>query len=383
METGNCIQIENIPLELQEIEATDETSLETQDIKVPFDPKDINIVIEPKTIGQLIARLEEGAIDMNTEFQRKGNLWDDGTMSRLIESILLRFPLPAFYFDAENEDRWLVIDGLQRLSCFQKFMVDKTLKLKNLEVLVDIEGKKFDELPRTMQRQIIQSQVVTHLIKPGTHHSVKYHVFRRINTGGLMLSPMEIRHALNQEGATPESQSPAIYLQNLSENSQFRDYIRVQDKRMQDRELILRYVAFSVFDYRKYEKPLNSFLDKAMEEIGKKTNEELRRIEQRLFRSIQTCNLLFGRQMFSRSIAFSDNKIMLNSALFEVWTSQLARLDALQLRNLQTNRTILVEKYKELFQDVRFDKSVTQGTADYGQVQERFSKIETLINQFI
>jgi hypothetical protein len=152
---------------------------------------------------------------------------------------------------------------------------------------------------------------------------------------------------------------------------------------MQDRELILRYVAFSVFDYKKYEKPLNSFLDKAMEEIGKKTNEELRRIEQRFFRSIQTCNLLFGRQMFSRSIAFSDNKIMLNSALFEVWTSQLARLDALQLRNLETNRTRLLEKYKELFQDVRFDKSVTQGTADYGQVQERFSKIETLINQFI
>jgi hypothetical protein len=383
METGNCIQTDNIPLELQEIEATDETSLETQDIKVPFNPKDINIIIESKTIGQLVSRLKDGAIDMNTEFQRKGNLWDDGTMSRLIESILLRFPLPIFYFDAENEDCWLVVDGLQRLSCFQRFMVDKTLKLRDLEILTDYKNKSYDELDKTMQRRILETNIITYLIRPGTPKNVKYNVFRRINTGGLMLSPMEIRHALNQEGATPESQSPAIYLQNLSENSQFRDYIRVQDKRMQDRELILRYVAFSVFDYKKYEKPLNSFLDKAMEEIGKKTNEELRRIEQRFFRSIQTCNLLFGRQMFSRSIAFSDNKIMLNSALFEVWTSQLARLDALQLRNLETNRTRLLEKYKELFQDVRFDKSVTQGTADYGQVQERFSKIETLINQFI
>ncbi len=371
----------------QEIEDIDESSSESQDITIPFDPKEINIAVEPKTIGQLVSRLEEGAIDLNTEFQRKGNLWDDGVMSRLIESILLRFPLPTFYFDAEEEDRWLVVDGLQRLSCLQKFIVEKSekkLKLKGLEILQkDYEGKSYDELPRTMQRRILETQVITYIIKPGTPKKVKYNVFRRINTGGLMLNPMEIRHALNQEGATLNNQSPATYLQNISENIQFRSLINVQDKRMQDRELILRYIAFTVFDYKEYTKPLSSFLDRAMEEIGKKSMEELRRIENRLFQAINTSSSLFGKNMFSRSIAFPQYKNMMNSALFEVWTAQLGRLNSLQIRNLETNRAKLLEGYKLLFQEERFDSSVTRSTSDKVSVQERFSKIEELINQFI
>jgi hypothetical protein len=58
-------------------------------------------------------------------------------MSRLIESILIRFPLPAFYFDATNDDKWLVVDGLQRLSSIRKFVVEKNtsenLRLRGLE----------------------------------------------------------------------------------------------------------------------------------------------------------------------------------------------------------------------------------------------------------
>jgi hypothetical protein len=370
--------------EYEEIEPTDETSLEPQDITVPFDPKEINIAVEPKTIGQLVSRLEEGAIDLNTEFQRKGNLWDDEVMSRLIESILLRFPLPTFYFDAEEEDHWLVVDGLQRLSCLQKFIVEKKLKLKGLEILKnDYEGKNYDELTRTMQRRILETQVITYIIKPGTPKKVKYNVFRRINTGGLMLNPMEIRHALNQEGATISNQSPANYLQSISENAKFKNFVNVQDKRMQDRELILRYVAFTVFEYKKYTKPLSSFLDNAMEEIGKKSNEELLLIEKKFFQAVQTCYNLFGKAMFSKSIAFPNNKIMLNSALFEVWTSQLARLDVLQVRNLEIHRNELLQNYKNLFSKEAFENSVTRSTSDNASVQERFSKIEALINQFI
>jgi uncharacterized protein with ParB-like and HNH nuclease domain len=64
--------------------------------------------------------------------------------SRLIESLLLRFPLPAFYFDIEEEDNWLVVDGLQRLSTLNHFIVDteNPFKLTGLEILKDLEGKK-------------------------------------------------------------------------------------------------------------------------------------------------------------------------------------------------------------------------------------------------
>ena len=98
----------------------------------------------------LIERLKFKEIDMNPDFQRHADLWDNPKMSRLIESILIRFPLPAFYFDASDEDRWLIVDGLQRLSAIKKFVVDKKLKLSGLEYLEDFKGKGYDELPQDL-----------------------------------------------------------------------------------------------------------------------------------------------------------------------------------------------------------------------------------------
>src|SRR5690606_40354533 len=66
------------------------------------------------------SRIEFGEIKLNTEFQRKEGLWKDEQQSRLIESILIRFPLPVFYFDGSNPDEWLVIDGLQRLTSLKR-----------------------------------------------------------------------------------------------------------------------------------------------------------------------------------------------------------------------------------------------------------------------
>lgn len=92
----------------------------------PFNPTDIDIVVEPKSLDALIKRIQHNEIDMNTDFQRHAELWDNRKMSRLIESILIRFPLPAFYFDASDENNWLIVDGLQRLSTIRKFVLDKS-----------------------------------------------------------------------------------------------------------------------------------------------------------------------------------------------------------------------------------------------------------------
>ncbi|MBC7382197.1 MAG: DUF262 domain-containing protein [Bacteroidia bacterium] len=100
---------------------------------------------------------------MNTEFQRKGNLWNFEKQSRLIESILLRLPLPAFYFDASNDNKWLVVEGLQRLWSLKNFIVnvelveskkpeDKSIELSGLEILTELNNKgiTYNKLNRTM-----------------------------------------------------------------------------------------------------------------------------------------------------------------------------------------------------------------------------------------
>ena len=81
-------------LEIEEQQQDEDSSVGLGEITKPFNPKDINIIVEPKTIGQLVTRLKFDEIDLNTEFQRMGNLWSDEKQCRLIESILLR-KIPA------------------------------------------------------------------------------------------------------------------------------------------------------------------------------------------------------------------------------------------------------------------------------------------------
>ena len=77
----------------------------------PFNPSDINIETKSPTLSNLMTRLRSNPpeIDLYPDFQRRDNLWDEGKQSRLIESILISFPLPAFYFDGTDDNKWLVL----------------------------------------------------------------------------------------------------------------------------------------------------------------------------------------------------------------------------------------------------------------------------------
>jgi len=351
-----------------------------KDIKSPFDPKEIKIAVEPKTIDSLVARITNDEIDLFTEFQRKGNLWTPDTQSRLIESLLLRFPLPAFYFDATDDDKWKVVDGLQRLWSLKNFIVDKSEKrllLTGLEILKDEEfhNSDFDSLNRKMQRRILETQVTTYLIQPGTPKHVKYNVFRRINTGGLILTSQEIRHALNQG-------KPANFLKRISENIKFNSIIRVPDKRMQDCELILRYLAYVIKDYSEYEKPMATFLDRAMEELNNKSDKVLEQYELGLYSAIMLSQNLFGDDMFSRSIVSSKHRRKLNMALFEVWTSILAKLTESEKQKITLNKEKLLADYRALFSEPAFNASISSSTSGKGNVTERFTQISNLVKKY-
>lgn len=351
-----------------------------QDIENPFDPKKIKITIEPNTVYGLVQRMRFENIDMNTEFQRKGNLWSAPVQSRLIESLLLRFPLPAFYFDATDDNKWLVVDGLQRLWSLKNFILEEKnpLTIQGLEILTsqDFSNKRFKELSPTFQRRILETPVTTYLIQPGTPKDVKYNVFRRINTSALTLTPQEIRHALNQGQA-------ADYLKDITESKEFRSYIKVRDNRMQDRELVLRYLAYMLVNYRKYEKPMASFLDRRMEELNNMPIEKLKELRIALLKSLHLSKELFNDHIFSRSIV-EENRKMLNSALFEVWTSSLAKLSSIEQDKILKHKTEIISEFKKMLsEDKEFKSSVSSATSGKAAVYKRFESIETLIKKYV
>ena len=367
------------------LEVTEESESESIDNKnkseLPFDPKSIKITVETVTIYGIAQRLKLNRIDLYPNFQRKANLWDDFRKSRLIESLLLRFPLPAFYFDIEDENKWLVVDGLQRLSTLKHFIVETEdpLILTGLEILKDLDGKTFKQLDITFRQRILETNITTFQIQAGTPKDVKYNIFRRINTGGLGLTPMEIRHALNQKGIATK------FFEQLTseEDSYFNSFIKdnkIQTPRMEDRELVLRYVAFSLMKFEAYQPSLGKFLDNAMEALDTLTIEQCNALIDNLRKAIKCYEGIFGNTRFGRGFT---RRAKMNSALFEVWTSELARLSDNQRKQLIAEKDSLKDYYQTLLWDADFHKSIVSGTAGKGAVETRFSRIRQLLRIYI
>lgn len=344
----------------------------------PFDPNEIRIIPQTLSIDSIIARINNDEIDLDTEFQRKANLWKPDVQSRLIESLMLKLPLPAFYFDASEDDKWLIVDGLQRLSTLNNFILRETLTLTGLDILKSYDNKRlrFRDLPRMMQRRILEANVTCFLISPGTPKKVKYNVFKRINTGALSLNDMEIRNALNQG-------TPSTFLKYFTESNEFRRIISLPSERMEDRELVLRCIAFIMTNYKKYESPLGSFLDSAMEKLHRLSDKDLGALAYLILRGIDIHTRIFGKHRFSRSIISDRINYRLNSALFEVWIVQLSFLSENEIERLFNNQNDLRKDYINLFQDRNFNESITSSTASKRAVHTRFSIIEHLIKKYI
>jgi hypothetical protein len=357
----------------------EDTSVDEQIIE-PFDPSLIRVDTKPMTIDLLRLRIEYNELDLAPDFQRKADIWKDEAQSRLIESMLIRIPLPAFYMDATNEEKWLVVDGLQRLTTLKKFMVDKTLKLHGLEFLKQFDGKGFDELPRNYQRRIAETQVTVYLIEKGTPDEVKFNIFKRINTGGLPLSSQEIRHALNQGEATR-------MLIRLADSEEFKQAVDngIKDERMADRECVLRYMAFTLTPYTKYDKDSDGFLNRAMKTINKISNHEREELEQRFIRAMKIAKILFGNDAFRKRYREGAPRLPINKPLFECWSVNFNQLSDEQVGRLTLTREILRQRFIDLMNspDGKFKDAISLSTGDPKKVRLRFEVIEQLIKDVL
>jgi hypothetical protein len=372
-----------LPDEDIEIENADTVSDGAEDdiepvMQEPFNPSEINIISKPDTLRNIVERLKHDEIDMNTDFQRHAELWDNRKMSKLLESILIRFPLPAFYFDASDEDKWLIVDGLQRLSAIKKFVVDQKLRLHGLEYLKDVQGMKYDDLPRTYKRRIDECAVTLFLIQPGTPEAVKYSIFRRINTGGLVLNDQEIRNAM----AKPEVRE---YLEKLASDGYLIKTIGDQSRRMVDQEMVLRYLAFRFMDYEQSKKNIASFLDEMIDKLDAASALELDEYSKSFRLAIKRCWQIFEDRAFEKSTDGSHTKRRRkNSTLFEVWMNALSRLSDKDMSELEENKDRLMEKHLALMaNDNDYFRSITYSTQKRDHYRTRRDKVKELIGEIL
>lgn len=342
-----------------------------------FDPEKINVKIAQPTIYNIVQRIiaDPQEIDMCTKFQRGHNIWNDVIKSRLIESLLLRIPLPAFYFDGTDDEKWLVVDGLQRLWAFYDFMGAQTLKLKGLEYLKQYEGKTFSQLPRNMVRRIEETQIIANVIQPGTPDEVKFNIFKRINTSGYNLNSQEIRHAVYHGQA-------ADFIEELSELPEFK-MLKIPEKRMDDQEVVTRFIAFFTLNEKQYKPTMDDFLAICMEQLKKSTERDRDVLRKAFSSAMNRAQILFKDMAFRKLGKQANGRLYpINKALFEVWSVVLAQLTEKEFSCLQDNFLDFNKKYKILCKDEEFLKSISTGTGHTDAVLCRFGMIRQLVEEF-
>ena len=354
-----------------------------------FIPADVRIQTKLINVSGLLERLYYGEINLTPLYQRHQGLWNDEQQSRLIESLMLKIPLPAFYFDASDENYWVVIDGLQRLTTFQNYikpsepsseMVSDVFqpahKLTGLQYLKQFNGKTFSELPRQYIRRINEAQLVLYLVDRGTPDEIVRNIFQRINTGGLTLSDQEIRHALYQGNGTKltEELANSESFLNATQNM-------VRPDRMADREYINRYLAFTELNYETdYKENIDKFLSLALKNLRHCSSEKYHHICDNFNRTMDLCYFLFGKYAF-RTQNKDWRRGPLNKALFEVCSvcfSTLSQHDEIVLRSHQSE---FLNAFHDLLQDDLYRRALHNG--DLPSVRRRINMTQRFLEDFI
>jgi hypothetical protein len=350
-------------------------------VTLPFDPAQIKIDRPPFSVFEILRKIGQGAITLNPDFQRNV-VWDATQQSRLIESLLLHIPLPSFYLDARDTTNRQVIDGLQRLTALLNFCQKKTLRLQGLELLSDLNGLTFDDLTPEQRTTIEDTKLTIIEIQAGTPEQVTFHIYQRINTGGLYLNNQEIRHALYLGKASQWlKQQAETEIFALATNNQ------VDDTRMQARECVLRFIAFRLYDYQKAfaDAGVHSFdelLNRSMQELNSMSDAQLDQYANDLADSLRKVYALFDELAF-REVRENQPTGPFNKALFEIWTNLLTRYP---IATLETDpvKTALQEGSLELMtNDAAFFAAIQPNADTQEQIAYRFGVVSSLIQSVL
>ncbi len=361
--------------------------IDEEAIEDPFDPEQIDVTTRTPTVGLLLSRIERGVLDLQPDFQRLAGIWTHRAQSRLIESMLLRIPLPTFYA-AESpdskDDRWVVVDGIQRLTSIARFVSPanigrEPLVLKGLEYLVDFEGLRFDELPGGLKTRLLETEVVVHLIRRGTPEPAMFNIFARINTGGRPLSRQELRHALIPGPAR-------IFLKNLAESEEYRQATAgsVSPERMDDREMVLRFIAFYLSEPARYTRQdFDVFLRDAMRNLNQLDAKDVAQLESEFKRVMKAAFMIFGEHAFRKRYRGQVRRSPVNKALFEAVAVNIARRSDEEISALCDRRPEVLRAFSAMLEDRNFERAISQGTGDPGKVRLRFTEIDGTLRGII
>lgn len=316
---------------------------------------------ETHTVFEVVRRIGQQKFVMDPDFQREF-VWPEEKQSKLIESVLMRIPLPVFYLAEDKQGRRVVVDGLQRLTTFDLFLNNKfRLKLKDQQKL---DGKLFRELAPHLQTRVEDCNLVLYVIDSKVPEGVRLDIFDRVNSGE-PLTRQQMRNSLYSGSAThflKAEASTGLFAEATGKS--------LQSKTMRDREFVNRFCAFQLLSIDEYKGDMDDFLAKALRQMNAMSPAGLETLSQE-FRTGLTNNLaMFGKHAFRKHLPNSTDRAVLNASLWDVMMTGLSRVDSKKCVRMQAE---LKAAFYRLMTDERFDKSITRGPNAATEVKHRFT----------
>lgn len=332
----------------------DEMPIENR--KVITQPYDI-------VIESLMDQIKDGIIFLRplTErpsFQRR-YVWTNKLASSLVESILLNIPIPPCYLSQNADFELDVIDGQQRLFSIFRFL-NNQLKLTSLEVLKELNGKRFHELPTKTQRQLKTHTLRCICITNESHPEIKFDVFERLNSNTMPLNAQELRNCIFRGSFNS-------MLKGASEYAPWLEILgrKTPDNRLRDEELILRFFAFNLHGLGSYRTPQKRWLNDAAKAGQNYSDQKISELSQLWQHTIQTCLIWFDpRECFRR-----EKSRAINKALFDLIASAAKSLSANNAKNI---RSRFRKKYADLEKDEEFQDLISRAVDHKKRTERRF-----------
>jgi hypothetical protein len=356
----------------EKIEGLDRSRAAESASDYPLD--DVMVRNETRTVSEIIKRVESGRYAMNPDFQRDF-IWPKDKQSKLIESCVMRIPLPVFYVAEAGDGRVTVVDGLQRLSTFRSFLRDD-LQLQGLGKSHPLEGKTFKQLPINLRERIEDTQLTLYILDKNAPEAARLDIFERVNSG-IPLTRQQMRNALYSGPGTK-------WLANMAQAESFLKATggSLQPKRMRDREAINRFCAFYILDWSSYQNgDMDDFLAKAILRMNKNTD-ILRDLERQFTLSMNRNYKLFGRHAFRKSLTYQKNEAsrsVINIALFDVLSVGFAKL---RVGSTDKYERAIVNRVVETMQEPEFLHCITYSTNSTYQVRDRFKNMFRVLEEF-
>lgn len=353
---------------------------------------------ENRSVFEIVRLMNrENSPYIQPEFQRDF-LWKVEKQSRLIESAILRIPLPVFYLAEREDGKIAIVDGLQRLTTFHRYLNGEfALRGVANESLV---GKKFKDLPSRFQDRIESTNLIMYVLDDGVPERARLEIFERVN-GGVPLTRQQMRNALFHGQATR-------WLRKQADSEHFLEATTksLNRKTMRDREFVNRFSAFYLLGHKAYRwrywGEMDRFLADALRRMNGETLVSLERLEEKFpildlqfnknmtldeleekFQlSMQRNFELFGRYAFRRHSRIDKEsngyRSVINAALFDVWSVMLAR-EPEPLTDYRKEQ--LTNIFYRLLADDQFVDAIRISTNDGGQVEQRFEMAEKALQQ--